>query len=147
MAVDHDIQQTLEQVADPVGGQVAALVPAAYQRADVEAVILAHGDERGGGDESVHLGRGQLPRLGVESDGIRAEEQMTFVAVQLGTLMLLDGVFDGQIKGWRPNSSVTTAKSASSGSRRSNQTMVPASPRWSLTSLTGKPSSTITPSR
>src|SRR4030095_13702413 len=56
--VDHDVEQPPQQEADAVDGQVGRAVPAGQDAVDVEARVLADGDQRAGGDE-----RGQLAGL------------------------------------------------------------------------------------
>ena len=64
LAIDDVVQQPVQQVADPEPGQVGVLVPALDGRADVQAVVLADGDQRLAGDEGRELTCGQLAGAG-----------------------------------------------------------------------------------
>ena len=77
-----------------VHSEVGAVVPALDQVVDVEAVVLADGDEGLGGDEGGELAADQLRRRPVEPHGVGGEEQVIGVPVQFGPLMALDGVLD-----------------------------------------------------
>jgi hypothetical protein len=94
VAVHDVVEQPVEQVADAVHDQVRAVVPPLDQAVDVEAVVLADGDEGLGGDEGGELAADQLRRRPVEPHGVGGEEQVIGVAVQFGPLMALDGVLD-----------------------------------------------------
>ena len=71
-------------------------VPALHHRVDVDALVLAHGDERIARDEHADLARVELTRDGVERERVGVYEQVRVVAVELRALMLVDGILDGQ---------------------------------------------------
>jgi hypothetical protein len=96
VAVDDDVEQSPQQEADAVAGQVGRSVPAFHHPLDVEPRVLADGDQRPGGDERSQLTGDQLAGVMIQADGVGGEEVVVLVAVQLGPLMLLDGVLDGQ---------------------------------------------------
>jgi hypothetical protein len=69
-------------------GLIAAIGPDLFFPAD--------GDERPWGGEGGQLAGGEPAGGRVQADGVRGEEVVVLVAVQLGPLMLLDGVLDRQ---------------------------------------------------
>jgi hypothetical protein len=96
VAVDHEVEQPPQQEPDAVVGQVGRAVPALHHPLDVEPRVLADGDQRPRGDERSQLTGDQLAGVMSQADGVGGEEVVVLVAVQLGPLMLLDGVLDGQ---------------------------------------------------
>ena len=59
-------------------------------------MVLADGDQRPGGGEGGQLAGGEPAGGRVQADGVGGEEVVVLVAVQLGPLVLLDGVLDRQ---------------------------------------------------
>jgi hypothetical protein len=96
MAVDDQVQQPPQQEPDAVAGQVGRAVPAAHHPIDVEPKVLADGDQRPWGGERGQLAGGEPAGGRVQTDRVGGEEGVVLVAVQLGPLMLLDGVLDRQ---------------------------------------------------
>jgi hypothetical protein len=80
-----------------VGGEVGRAVPALQHGLDREPVALADGDEPALADERVDLGRFQAAVGDVHVHGVAGQEQVRGVAVELGTLMRSQGVFDSQL--------------------------------------------------
>ena len=76
--------------------QVRGVVPAGHDLVDVEAVVLADGDQRPLGQEHGHFAGLKLPAGGVQAHRVGAEEQVGLVAVQLWPLVLVDRILDGQ---------------------------------------------------
>jgi hypothetical protein len=61
-----------------------------------ELVVVADGDQPAGPDERVDLGLVEGGRLLVVAGGVAGQEQMRLVLVELGTLVRLQHVLDGQ---------------------------------------------------
>jgi hypothetical protein len=66
LAIDDVIQQPVQQGADPELSEVGAFIPALDDRADVQTVVLADGDQRLAGDEGSELTDSQLTRIGIQ---------------------------------------------------------------------------------
>ena len=91
---------------------------------DVEALVLAYGDQRLRGDERGVLADRELGRWTVlPVDRISAEEQVARVPVELGPFIGVQHVLDGQT--CSPNSSPIMSKSAWVGAHRSTQITEP----------------------
>ena len=91
VAVDDHVEQAPEQETGAVGREVAIVAPALHDRGHIE-VRLVHGDEGVRRDERLDLGRAQRARHRVESDGVRGEEEVGVVAIQLGALEVVQGI-------------------------------------------------------
>jgi hypothetical protein len=96
MSVHHVVQQSMQEEGHTMGGQVGPGVPAVQDLGDVEPVVLADGDQCTRGQEGGQLAGDQLSGAGVEADGVRGQERVVGVTVQLGPLVRVDGVFDRQ---------------------------------------------------
>ena len=57
VAVDHDVEQPVQEEADAVGGECLRTVPPCEDGLEVEALVLADGDEPPRVDERVDLRR------------------------------------------------------------------------------------------
>ena len=96
MAVNDVVQQAVQQEADAELGQVGAAVPAFDDGADVQPVVLADSDQCLRGDEGAQFTGGQLARGHVQPCPVGGQEQVAAVTVELGALVFIDGVLDGQ---------------------------------------------------
>ena len=94
--VDDGVDQAVEQEPDAAAGEIGGAVPPGDHVVHVEGVVLAHGDERGRGDERRELAELELRRVVIESHGVDVEELVGAVAVQLGSLPGGEGVGDGE---------------------------------------------------
>ena len=83
-----------QQKADAVPGQVGAGIPALDDLADVQAVVLADGDQRLRQDEHRQLAGGELAGRGVEPRGVDGHEQVRVVPVDLRSLPVEQRVLD-----------------------------------------------------
>ena len=95
MAVHDVVEQAVQQVADAVHGEIGAGVPVVDDLADVQAVVLADGDQRARQDERGDLTGGEFSGRRVKPGAVRREEQVRAVAVDLRPFPVDQGVLDG----------------------------------------------------
>jgi hypothetical protein len=79
-----------------VPGKLLRLIPTSDQRVDVSALLHVNRDECSRGDESANFACAQLTGLGIQLHGVRAQEQVRVVAVELRALMRADRILDRQ---------------------------------------------------
>jgi hypothetical protein len=97
-AVHHHVEQPVDEEADPaLGAQLGVEVPALDEALGV-AGRLADRDQCPVGDERADLGPVQVGDLVVGGDGdvVHVHEQMAGISVDLGPLVVLHRVLDGQ---------------------------------------------------
>ena len=99
-----------------------------HDGADVQPIVLkTDGDQRPPGDERGEFAGGQLTRIGIQPRAVGGQEEVAPVAVHLGPLVLCTA--SSTASGCSPNSSLRTARSSRSGSRRSSQRVTDSSGR------------------
>ena len=94
VAVHDEVEQPVQQEADAVPGEVRVVVPALDDLADVQAVVLADGDQRVRQHERGHLAGGQLAGGRIEPRAVGGHEQVGVVAVDLRPLPVEQRVLD-----------------------------------------------------
>ena len=95
VAVHDEVEQPVQQVADAVMGEVEVGVPALDDLADVQAVVLADGDQRVRQHERGDLAGGELPGGLIQPGAVGGHEQVRVVPVDLGPLPVEQRVLDG----------------------------------------------------
>ena len=128
VAVHDVVEQPVQQVADAGVGQVGAVVPVVEHGADVQAVVLADGDQRPRRDERGQLAGGQL--AGRRRPGARRRRAGTG-GCGSGPAWAARGTCTASstASGCSPNSALSTARSSRSGLCRSSQTTADSSAR------------------
>jgi hypothetical protein len=94
--VDHEVQQAIDEGADPVLGQVGVVVPPREHSVDRELVVLPDSDKSGSGHERCDRAGDQFAVFTCQVHRVEGEKVMAAKAVELRSLASTGGVLDGE---------------------------------------------------
>jgi hypothetical protein len=96
VTVDDDVEEAPQQEGRAERGEIGVAVPPLQHGGHVESLGM-HRDDGPLGDEGLHLDLAQLVRPGVDAHGVGGEKEMGVVPVELGALVLVHRVLDGEV--------------------------------------------------